>query len=130
MSGTEDTDPNDFWCPKCKSYENFYTTETRHMGNQAQPWVYKTNYHCCVCNAKGGFPSLGKDHMLGQLWWSGGMSLLWFLIFVGIIDSMLSALYIGGFALAIGLIWFAVACCSELFFMIRWKLWELRSRDR
>jgi hypothetical protein len=68
--------------------------------------------------------------MLGQLWWSGGMSLLWFLIFVGIIDSMLSALYIGGFALAIGLIWFAVACCAELFFMIRWKLWELRSRDR
>ena len=100
------------------------------MGNQAQPWVYKTHYHCCVCNAKGGFPSLGKDHMLGQLWWSGGMSLLWFLIFVGMIDSMLSALYIGGFALAIGLIWFAVACCSELFFMIRWKLWELRSRDR
>ena len=68
--------------------------------------------------------------MKGQLWWSAGMSLVWFLIFVGIIDSMLMALYVVGFALAIGLIWFAVACYSELFFMIRLKLWGLRTRGR
>jgi hypothetical protein len=125
-----DAELHDFWCPKCKSYEDFTSKETRHIGNQAEPWVYITSYNCCVCNAKGGFPSKAKDYMLGQLWWSAGVSLLWLLIWFSTLDSLLMVVAIGGFALCVGSIWFAVACYSEVLFLIRWKLWELRSGNR
>ena len=123
-------DLNDFWCPKCKSYEDFRSSETRHLGNQADPWAYITEYNCSVCNSKGGFPSSEKAKILNQLLWSAGVSVLWLLIWFSALDSLLMVIAIGGFALCVGLIWFTVACYSEVVFLFRWKLWVLRSDRR
>jgi len=125
-----DAELHDFWCPKCKLYESSIAKETRHIGTEAEPLIHRTSYNCCVCNAKGDFPSSAKASILDNLPWSVGMACLWLLIWFEELDFSVHGLCIAGLCLSVGLIWFAVACYSEVLFLIRWKLWKLRSGNR